>query len=161
MKKYILGIFLIFFLSGCSFLPQNLSFYKPSYSKSPTEGRLRAVSKEWQRTPYVLGGTSKRGADCSGFTQSVMREFGVSLPRATKTQMNSGRKVSKSKLQAGDLVFFKTGRGPNGMHVGIYLGRNEFMHLSTKGGSKVASFNNSYWKPRYMGARRYNIALRR
>ncbi|EOK4570637.1 NlpC/P60 family protein [Campylobacter upsaliensis] len=155
MKKYIFVIFVIFLLSGCSFLPQSLNFYKPSYSQNATEERLRSASRKWQKTPYVLGGTSRRGADCSGFTQTLMREFGIMLPRTTKTQMASGIKVSKAKLKAGDLVFFKTGRGPNGLHVGVYLSGNEFVHLSTKGGSKIVSLNNTYWKSRYIGARRY------
>ena len=107
MKKYIFGIFVIFLLSGCSFLPQSLNFYKPSYSQNATEEKLRSASRKWQKTPYVLGGTSRKGADCSGFTQTLMREFGILLPRMTKTQMASGIKVSKTKLRAGDLVFFK------------------------------------------------------
>lgn len=155
MKKYIFGIFVIFLLSGCSFLPQSLNFYPSNYSQNATEEKLRAVSRKWQKTPYVLGGTSRSGADCSGFTQTVMRDFGVKLPRTTKTQMNSGKKISKANLKAGDLLFFKTGRGPNGLHVGIYLSRSEFVHLSTKGGSKIVNLNNSYWKSRYLGARRY------
>ncbi|HEG5194545.1 TPA: C40 family peptidase, partial [Campylobacter jejuni] len=51
--------------------------------------------------------------------------------------------------------FFKTGRGPNGMHVGIYMSKGKFIHLSTKGGVKEVELNNSYWKARYIGARRY------
>lgn len=97
----------------------------------------------------------KKGADCSGFTQSVLAQLNIRIPRTTKTQLGSGRKVSKSKLQTGDLVFFKTGRGPNGMHVGIYMSKGKFIHLSTKGGVKEVELNSSYWKARYIGARRY------
>ncbi|HEG8191788.1 TPA: C40 family peptidase, partial [Campylobacter coli] len=116
---------------------------------------LKVIANEWKKTPYVLGGTSKKGADCSGFTQSALAQLNIRIPRTTKTQLGSGRKVSKSKLQTGDLVFFKTGRGPNGMHVGIYMSKGKFIHLSTKGGVKEVELNSSYWKARYIGARRY------
>ncbi|RNE52612.1 NlpC/P60 family protein [Campylobacter jejuni] len=143
---------LYFFISGCSFY-QNLN-YRPSYNTNK-EARLKVIANEWKKTPYVLGGTSKKGADCSGFTQSALAQLNIRIPRTTKTQLGSGRKVSKSKLQTGDLVFFKTGRGPNGMHVGIYMSKGKFIHLSTKDGVKEVELNSSYWKARYIGARRY------
>uniref|UniRef100_UPI0013C31C2F NlpC/P60 family protein n=2 Tax=Pseudomonadati TaxID=3379134 RepID=UPI0013C31C2F len=113
MRHIFFIITIIFFISGCSFY-QNLN-YHPSYNTNK-EARLKVIANEWKKTPYVLGGTSKKGADCSGFTQSALAQLNIRIPRTTKTQLGSGRKVSKSKLQTGDLVFFKTGRGPNGMH---------------------------------------------
>ncbi|EAL2037442.1 NlpC/P60 family protein [Campylobacter jejuni] len=152
MRHIFFIIMIIFFISGCSFY-QNLN-YRPSYNTNK-EARLKVIANEWKKTPYVLGGTSKKGADCSGFTQSALAQLNIRIPRTTKTQLGSGRKVSKSKLQTGDLVFFKTGRGPNGMHVGIYMSKEKFIHLSTKGGVKEVELNSSYWKARYIGARRY------
>ena len=152
MRHIFFIITIIFFISGCSFY-QNLN-YRPSYNTNK-EARLKVIANEWKKTPYVLGGTSKKGADCSGFTQSALAQLNIRIPRTTKTQLGSGRKVSKSKLQTGDLVFFKTGRGPNGMHVGIYMSKGKSIHLSTKGGVKEVELNSSYWKARYIGARRY------
>lgn len=154
--KFFLCIFILFLFSGCFVnLKTHPTIVNKNYSKYAIYKELLLVKKQWSKTPYVLGGCTKKGADCSGFTQSVLRNFGVKIPRTTKTQIKSGKKIPKAKLQSGDLVFFKTGRGPNGMHVGIYLQDKKFIHLSTKGGAKEASLDNSYWKERYIGARRY------
>ncbi len=154
MKIFFMVFMVLFFITGCSFYHNLTSTRYPSYNTN-VESKLKNIAYEWRRTPYILGGVTKKGADCSGFTQSALLSFNAKIPRTTKTQLNSGIKVSKANLKAGDLVFFKTGRGPNGMHVGIYTSKGNFIHLSTKGGVKEASLNNSYWKARYMGARRY------
>ncbi len=146
-------VVIAFYIGGCS-LAQNASHTPTNYNVDK-ETRLRMIANEWKKTPYVLGGTTKKGADCSGFTQSALAQLNIRIPRTTKTQLGSGRKVSKSKLKTGDLVFFKTGRGPNGMHVGIYMSKGKFIHLSTKGGVREVDLNSSYWKNRYIGARRY------
>ena len=121
-------------------------------------GVLLSQQSRWKFTPYVSGGVKRSGADCSGFVQSVFSEsFGAQLPRTTIDQMKGGKKIKQSKLQAGDLVFFKTGRGALGYHVGIYLQDGEFLHLSAKGGAKIASLSHSYWKPKFIKAVRYDI----
>lgn len=101
-------------------------------------------------TPYVWGGTTKSGFDCSGFTQFVFRESGITLPRQTTDQYNIGKKVASPSI--GDLVFFETYKeGPS--HVGIYIGNNEFIHAGSTRGVEISSMNNVYWKPKYLGAR--------
>ena len=121
-------------------------------------GVLLSQQSRWKFTPYVSGGVKRSGADCSGFVQSVFSEsFGTQLPRTTIDQMKGGKKIKQSKLQVGDLVFFKTGRGALGYHVGIYLQDGEFLHLSAKGGAKIASLSHSYWKPKFIKAVRYDI----
>ncbi|MPV54341.1 NlpC/P60 family protein [Campylobacter hepaticus] len=153
MRKIYFFIVVVFFMSGCSFYQNLYPDFTPSHVNK--ERKLKFIAKEWKNTPYVLGGRSKKGTDCSAFTQNVMAEFKIHIPRTTQTQLALGTKVSKSKLKAGDLVFFKTNRGPNGMHVGIYTNKGKFIHLSTKGGVKEARLDSSYWKSRYIGARRY------
>ncbi len=153
MRFIFFVIMVAFCIGGCS-LSQNTSHTKINYNIDK-ETRLRAIANEWKKTPYVLGGSTKRGADCSGFAQSTLAQFNTHIPRTTTKQLRSGIKVSKSKLKTGDLVFFKTGRGPNGMHVGIYMSKGKFIHLSTKGGVREVDLNSSYWKNRYIGARRY------
>ncbi|HHT6883838.1 C40 family peptidase [Campylobacter coli] len=146
-------VVIAFYIGGCS-LAQNASHTPTNYNVDK-ETRLRMIANEWKKTPYVLGGTTKKGADCSGFAQSTLAQFNTRIPRTTTKQLRLGIKVSKSKLKTGDLVFFKTGRGPNGMHVGIYMSKGKFIHLSTKGGVREVDLNSSYWKNRYIGARRY------
>lgn len=110
---------------------------------------------EWAGTPYQLGGQSRSGIDCSGFVQKTLFDrFGVTVPRTTKEQANYGHKISKSDMQTGDLVFFKTGRGPNGYHVGIYWKDDLFIHASTKGGVIYSSLNSPYWRKAYWQTRR-------
>ena len=131
-------------------------FSSAARSQKSIINELSRVQKKWQNTPYKLGGASVSGSDCSGFIQSVFKEhFKASVPRTTVTQLQSGVSVKRNALKAGDIVFFRTGRGPNGLHTGIYLEGDEFIHLSTKGGVKKVSLNSSYWKPKFIGARRY------
>lgn len=154
--KQIIILTMILFFTACSYHQNEI--YTPIKSpQSLLEEKFNDILNDWENTPYVLGGSSKKGADCSGFTQSVFAEFNTQIPRTTKTQLQSGKKIKKEELQMGDLVFFKTGHGPNGMHVGIYMQENEFIHLSPNGGLKESSLKNPYWKKRYIGARRYEL----
>lgn len=104
-------------------------------------------------TPYVWGGTSPSGFDCSGFTQYVFSHAGISLSRTSQSQYTQGTAVSRSDLKAGDLVFFTT-YGSGATHVGIYAGNNTMID-SSNGGVTYENMNNSYWAPRYLGARRF------
>ena len=104
--------------------------------------------------PYVFGGTSKSGFDCSGYTQYVFKGSGISLPRTSSAQFNVGSSVKKDQLQTGDLVFFTTyAKGPS--HVGIYVGGGNFVHASNSG-VRTTSLSDSYYANRYVGARRVN-----
>ncbi|WP_328812783.1 C40 family peptidase [Paradesulfitobacterium ferrireducens] len=105
-----------------------------------------------QGIPYVFGGTTRKGFDCSGFTQYVYKASGISIPRTSYTQFNSGTPVSKQDLQPGDLVFFTT-YSKGASHVGIYVGNGTFVHASDSG-VRTTSLNDSYYKSRYLGARR-------
>lgn len=86
---------------------------------------------EWKHVRYKFGGNSKKGIDCSAFTQRIFDEkFNIKIPRSTRTQVTSGAAIKKSQLKLGDLVFFKTGKYDR--HVGIYIGDGTFMHASIK-----------------------------
>ena len=100
--------------------------------------------------PHRLGGSTKRGVDCSGFVAIVYREvYGKQLSRSSADMLKHDcRKVSRAKLKEGDLVFFKTTRGgkrgvPN--HVGIYLKNGRFIHTSTSSGVVVSSLSEPYY----------------
>lgn len=102
--------------------------------------------------PYVFGGTTTKGFDCSGFTQYVYKGSGIELPRTSYTQYGSGAAVKKDQLQSGDLVFFST-YDQGASHVGIYIGGGSFIHAASAG-IKITSLSDSYYSSRYIGARR-------
>lgn len=115
--------------------------------------RLMAAIREWLGTPYCLGGDTKKCTDCSGFVKNVYKRVnGVKLPRTASKQHKLGKRISRSQLKPGDLVFFKTGR--TGIHVGIYVGKNKFAHASTTVGVTITSMGDTYFKKRYIGAKR-------
>jgi cell wall-associated NlpC family hydrolase len=105
-------------------------------------------------TPYKNGGTDRSGFDCSGFTQYVFAQYGLSLPREVRDQFNTGRPVDWKALEPGDLIFFSTTEA-GASHVGIAVGGDAFVHApSTSGVVRVERFSSSYWAPRFVGGRR-------
>lgn len=116
---------------------------------------LSEQQHQWAGTPYLIGGNTREGIDCSAFVQKTFKDrFDVKLPRTTVEQAKQGTKIKKTELQTGDLVFFRTRRGPNGYHVGIYVKDDQFLHASTKGGVIYSSLNSPYWKRTFWQARR-------
>lgn len=107
---------------------------------------------------YVYGGSTVKGFDCSGFVSYVFKKSGVTLERSSRDMGNEGTAVKKGDLQPGDLVFFDTNGGLNGInHVGIYIGSSKFIHASSSLGRKVtiSSLNDGYYAKTYMRARDY------
>lgn len=92
--------------------------------------------------PYVWGGTSlTRGADCSGFTQSVLKNFGISIPRVSRDQARSGRSVKSSEMRPGDLIFYTNSSGVVN-HVAMYIGNGQVVHAaSSRSGIKISTWN--------------------
>jgi cell wall-associated NlpC family hydrolase len=109
--------------------------------------------QRWKGTKYSIGGLSRQGIDCSGLVYATYREgLGITLPRSTELQVQAGRRIKRSELRSGDLVFFKTGFKVR--HVGIYIENGKFFHASTKRGVMISNLNNYYWKDKYWHARR-------
>ncbi|TFJ93851.1 NlpC/P60 family protein [Lentibacillus salicampi] len=102
-------------------------------------------------TPYVWGGESPGGFDCSGFIQYIFQMEGISLPRTVSETWNFTTQVDSPSV--GDLVFFETYK-PGPSHMGIYIGDGQFIHAGESRGVESSKLSNSYWKERYLGAGR-------
>ncbi len=139
-------------LSACSSVPTNTSLFSES-SPSYTHDKLQRQYHYWHGTPYQLGGLNRQGVDCSGLVYRIYRdEFDLILPRTTHQQVALGDRVARQHLKVGDLVFFKTGFKVR--HVGIYMGKGQFLHASTQKGVTVSALDNVYWRDKYWQARR-------
>lgn len=111
-------------------------------------------AKKYQGVKYVWGGTSPSGFDCSGYVYYLYQNIGMSLPRVSYSQYNTGESISKNQLRAGDLVFFST-YGSGASHVGVYIGDGNFIHASS-GAKKVtiSTLSSGFYSSCYLGARR-------
>lgn len=110
---------------------------------------------EYINTPYLWGGTSKRGIDCSAFVQTVYYQaLGITLPRTSLEQSSVGVPVDKADLKFGDLLFFDTMHKGRVTHVGMYLGNGYFAQSGSKTGVAVASLDDEYYTRTYLKARR-------
>lgn len=119
-----------------------------------TDAKLLEFLDEWYGTRYRLGGNDKTGIDCSAFVQSFLSAmYGLSISRTCREQYGDTRRIKRSRLQEGDLVFFKT-RGKTISHVGVYLRNNKFIHAATSGGVMISDLHDAYFEKRYAGAGR-------
>ncbi|WP_228720351.1 C40 family peptidase [Zophobihabitans entericus] len=140
----------VLLISGCA---NQEAAYQDQYSDSTVINKLESQYLVWKNTPYRYGGMTVKGSDCSGLVMNTFKtHFATQLPRTTAQQAKIGDKVDE--LVAGDLVFFKTGRGENGLHVGIYYKDGMFLHVSTSRGVEFASLEGGYWKNNYWMSRR-------
>ena len=153
--KILIIISFIFVLAGCSLVPDR-SIYSPQTEGAYTESikkKLYAQYAQWKGTKYKLGGLNKKGIDCSGFVFITFKSrLRTVLPRTTHLQVTTGSNVERSQLQAGDLVFFKTGKFRR--HVGIYLEHGKFLHASTSQGVTISRLDNIYWRSKFWKAKR-------
>jgi cell wall-associated NlpC family hydrolase len=133
----------------------------PMAPKAPGDlPALRANLVETSRTylgvPYLWGGASASGFDCSGLTMAVYRLNGLQLPRTSREQFEAGTPVALDQLRAGDLLFFATRAAGAISHVGIYVGEDTFIHAPSRGRRiGTAQLSDPYFRDRFVGARSY------
>ena len=114
---------------------------------------LNQQYNDWRHVKHRMGGTSRKGIDCSGLVYQTYRtKLGVDLPRTTENQSKTGLSVKQKQLTAGDLVFFKTGVFTR--HVGMYIEEGDFLHVSSSKGVMVSNLEDPYWRSAYWKARR-------
>ena len=122
---------------------------------------IAAYAMQFVGVPYVYGGASPSGFDCSGFTRYVFAHFGVKLPHGATPQLGSGVEVSRDNLQPGDLVFFQGTYATSSAasHCGIYIGDGQFIHSASSGnrGITISNHNDSYYSRHYLTARRVEM----
>ncbi|MDQ1144322.1 glucan-binding YG repeat protein [Bacillus sp. SORGH_AS 510] len=147
MKKLIVGGLL-----SCSLLLSGFIGGQKAEASSFGD-KVTDIALDYIGVPYVWGGTTPSGFDCSGFTSYSYKQAGVSIPRTASEQYTKGQAVSKSNLVEGDLVFFSTYKA-GASHVGIYLGDNKFVHASSSAGVKISSLTESYYSRTYIGSKR-------
>ena len=131
-------------------------YLSSSGAVASTKGQqIVETAKKYQGVPYVWGGSSPNGFDCSGFVQYVARECGFNIGRTVPQQWPYGTQVSRDELQPGDIVFF-AGTYTSGLsHVGIYVGDGQFIHAPSSGDVvRIVSMETSYYNSHFYGARR-------
>ncbi|WHY76927.1 NlpC/P60 family protein [Neobacillus sp. WH10] len=147
------------FISGllsCSLLLTGLIGEHKAEAASTGES-VTEIALDYIGVPYLWGGSSPSGFDCSGFTSYTYKQAGVSLPRTTADQYTKGQPVSKNSLKKGDLVFFSTYKA-GASHVGISLGGDKFVHASSSKGVTVSSLSESYYINTYIGSKRVDMS---
>ena len=121
--------------------------------ESIKEGSLFDFLEEWYGTRYRMGGTTKKGIDCSAFTKSLMSGvYELEIPRTAREQYKNCEHIKKDELMEGDLVFFNTRRGVS--HVGVYITNGYFVHSSSSKGVVISSLEDAYYSRRFIGAGR-------
>lgn len=160
-KLVVVAVFTIL-LTSCSSAPY-YSSSDPSIKVSETRVDLNDSDKvkqilnqqysDWRHVQHRMGGTTKNGIDCSGLVYQTYRtKLGINMPRSTEHQSKTGQTIQQEKLRAGDLVFFKTGIFTR--HVGMYIDKGNFLHVSTSKGVMISNLEDPYWSDTYWKANR-------
>ena len=120
------------------------------------DSNLLSFIKEWKGTPYVLGGITKKGIDCSGLNKRLYQTvYNIKLPEVCYKQWNVTSRVNRDSLIPGDLIFFRSTRSPSGWHCGCYIGDSMFFHAPQRGDVvKISSLEEEKYKRSYKGAGR-------
>lgn len=162
MYKLVPAIICTILLIACSSAPYQ-GYKNPSVKMSSSRVDLNDTRKvkqilnqqykDWRHVKHRMGGMSKKGIDCSGLVYKTYRtKFGINVPRSTELQSRVGHAIKQNQLKAGDMVFFKTGLSSR--HVGMYMDKGNFLHVSSSKGVMISNLKNPYWSSAYWKAQR-------
>ena len=140
--KRLIFIFLLFILVSFSISKRNYNFIK-----------------DWMGVEYKFGGTTKSGIDCSAFTKALYDSlYDIKLPRTASQQYKFTKRINKSNLKCGDLVFFKSSYSLSGWHVGVYISNDSFIQSANKkSGVKISSLKDNSYRKNYIGGGRVKL----
>lgn len=146
----------------------NSSIIRNSHKRlQELERKNRDVSKRlliyqirhYMGTPYMFGGTNRRGMDCSGFVWKVYQKgMDMELPRSASQMYAECEKIGNKEIRLGDLLFFHSGQAGEVDHVGIFLYKTFFAHASSSYGVMVSDLAEDYYRSRYIGAGRFAVS---
>ncbi|NLP12044.1 C40 family peptidase [bacterium] len=147
-------------LVSCAYHPDSRYSDRPEATPSPLDPelveRFKAEIRRFWQAPYVWGGASPQGTDCSGLVYSLYRRAAdQTIPRLTTDMYTEGLPVNWKNLHFADLVFFSMGAGRTPRHVGLYIDRGFFIHASVSNGVTLSHISDSPYMETYLGARRY------
>ncbi|MDD1504931.1 NlpC/P60 family protein [Lysinibacillus sp. CNPSo 3705] len=144
-KKWLLPVFASFMLFTTTQIDK---------AEAATTSDVTDSASKYLGVPYLYGGTTTKGLDCSGYTSKVFADLGIELNRTSGSQYQQGTAVAKKDLEIGDLLFFNTsGKGVS--HVAIYMGEGKMIHSQTGKGVSYSNVDDPYyWGSRYIGAKR-------
>jgi lipoprotein Spr len=149
--KEIIGLIILLLLLTISAFSQNQFSDYVNHKKTIEQTQLTPLSSfvmSWYGVKYKLGGSTKKGIDCSQFTKKLYWEvYGRKLGDNCQKQWNQTKRVLKDSLKVGDIVFFRSTQSPSGWHCGLYLGNSTFAHAANRSeGVKISSL----FEPRYL-----------
>lgn len=148
----LLGICLSLSLCACGFFAGNIA---PPPASVRTHKVVRTAYAQMGKKYRSGGDSPQKGFDCSGLVWWSYGQHGVKVPRITSDQARTGKKVSKKAAQPGDIVVFRTSHSPRGLHTGIYVGEQKFIHSPSSGKSVcMDSLSQGYWRDRLISIRR-------
>lgn len=147
-------MFALLSVEGCAPWPEPGEANLPTLAQSNLGEKITEIAEQQVGVPYLYGGDTPKGFDCSGLVQYVYARAGVKLPRTAEGQYNATPRVARDALEPGDIVFFNSDSG-NLMHVGIYIGSHWFVHAPESGKPvSGARLDSAYWYDHYLGAGR-------
>jgi cell wall-associated NlpC family hydrolase len=161
MKYFLFSVFFLFFSCSSTYSAYRNTRSDKVSSKKKAEKPEKSIDTKnsfinsWLGVPYKYGGNNKKGIDCSAFTQIFYKKVENKLiPRTALEQYRASFPISKRNMNAGDLIFFDINFSGKIDHVGIYLGKNQFLHASISKGVTISLLSEKYYRKRFVEIRR-------
>jgi len=151
-SRSLILLFLFFFSLSCS---QRFHSKAPSRSRQNNQSALQTAAEQWLGTPYLFGGSTVSGIDCSALAGAIYRDvYGIKLPRSTRQLRRMGYSIGAAYVRPGDLLFFRMKANEPLNHVGVYLGGGRFVHASASRGVVIDSLEEPFYRRHLVTARR-------